>query len=497
MPSTFVRARHYYTPYSTREHASKGAKNPMRIPSSKRQANGYLRKHGLFPSRITAPARSDLGLVVVIPCYDEPDMESVLDCLWRCARPACSVEVIVVVNASDADDLSVHARNRRTLIGAERWIAAMTVHGDDALRCHVLDFPALPARHAGVGLARRIGMDEAVARFAAAENPEGVIACLDADCCCDGNYLTALAAHFRDYPKSPGCSIYFEHPLDLAETSDIRAAIAGYELHLRYYAHGLRVAGSPYAHHTVGSSMAVRTRIYEQQGGMNRRKGGEDFYFLQKIMALGGFTDLRATRVLPSPRISTRAPFGTGRAIGDSLGQSDGARYTYAPEIFRDLQKLLSRVGGLYAMGKTDSNLVADPSVMNFSATDSVAAGLPAYVSAFLRARRFEERLIEIRRNAASAAAFEKRFHRWFNALLTLKFIHFATAHHYPKIPVEQAARALLRSGRGSGAWNPSDERDSSDKGCSDGVAAEEEILDQREVLLLRYRAIDRGEGGE
>nr|VFK57966.1 MAG: Glycosyl transferase family 2 [Candidatus Kentron sp. TC] len=444
------------------------------------QVNGYLRKHQLFPTRIMAPARSDLELVVVIPCYNEPKLESVFDCLWRCARPACSIEVIVVLNASSADDPSVHAQNRRTLATAQRWIAETAVRGDDSLRFHVLDFPDLPSRHAGAGLARRIGMDEAVARFAAAGNPEGVIACLDADCRCDDNYLTALVDHFRDHPKSPGCSLYFEHPLDLARAPAIRAAIVSYELHLRYYVHGLRVAGSPYAHHTVGSSMAVRTRIYEQQGGMNRRKGGEDFYFLQKIMALGSFTDLRETRVLPSPRISNRAPFGTGRAIGDSIGQG-GARYTYAPEIFRDLEELLSRVGGLHAMGKTDSDLAVDPTVMNFKAANSLATKLPEYVSAFLRTRRFEERLAEIRRNAASTMAFEKRFHRWFNAFSTLKFIHFATEHQYPKVPVEQAARVLLRSGFEKGAWTRSDRG----------------YLEQQEDLLLRYRAIDRGKGSE
>nr|VFK29356.1 MAG: Glycosyltransferase, catalytic subunit of cellulose synthase and poly-beta-1,6-N-acetylglucosamine synthase [Candidatus Kentron sp. MB]VFK33514.1 MAG: Glycosyltransferase, catalytic subunit of cellulose synthase and poly-beta-1,6-N-acetylglucosamine synthase [Candidatus Kentron sp. MB]VFK76247.1 MAG: Glycosyltransferase, catalytic subunit of cellulose synthase and poly-beta-1,6-N-acetylglucosamine synthase [Candidatus Kentron sp. MB] len=453
----------------------------MNIPESLsperiRQTNGYLRKHQLAPLQTLTPPRPDLGLAVVIPCHNEPDLESVLAYLWRCVRPACGVEVIVVVNAAPTDAPAIHAQNRRTIALAGKWIAR---HRDDRLRFYILHFPNLPSRHAGVGLARRLGMDEAVARFAAIDNPDdAIIACLDADCGCDENYLTALVTHFSSHPKTPGCSIYFEHPLDpesphhpaLAPAE--RAAIAGYELHLRYYVHGLRYAGSPYAYHTVGSCMAVRARIYQAQGGMNRRKAGEDFYFLQKIAGLGNFTQLPHTRVLPSPRLSERVPFGTGQAIRSSLARDDIAFTSYAPAVFRDLRTLLGRFRDLYAI--INSNSLTDGAL-----TTSLTTGLPPYVSAFLNAQGFETRCAEIRRNAASPANFEKRFHRWFNAFLTLKFIHFATAHSYPKVPVEQGAHTLLQ-------WSES--KKSSIEG--------ENHLPQRETLLLRYRALDRGEKG-
>nr|VFK57619.1 MAG: Glycosyltransferase like family 2 [Candidatus Kentron sp. TUN]VFK65843.1 MAG: Glycosyltransferase like family 2 [Candidatus Kentron sp. TUN] len=471
----------------------------MRVPFSPekiREANSYLRKHQLSLSRILTPPRLDLGLIVVIPCYNEPNIGLVLDCLWHCKRPACGVEVIVLVNAVYADAPHVHAQNQWTVMFTKNWIAA---HQDDSLQFHVLDFPGLPPRHAGVGLARKLGMDEAVARFTAAGNPDGIIACLDADCCCDGNYLTALVAHFRASLESPGCAVYFEHPLDSKTLYDssidlkitscennqipssinddqlarrARAAIVGYELHLRYYVHGLRYAGSPYAFYTVGSCMAVRTRIYEKQGGMNRRKAGEDFYFLQKIIGLGNFTELRSTRVLPSPRISERVPFGTGRMIGNSLGRGEHVFYTYAPEVFRDLRLFLSRIGNLYDDEKVDSRFVTDYLTM-----DPAAAELSEYLPAFLTRQRFNERWAEIRRNAASSRTFRKRFHHWFNALLTLQFIHFATAHRYPKISVEQAAHRLLEwSGEKQNSVNHSNGNTS----------------DQQETLLLRYRTIDR-----
>src|SRR5213594_3575687 len=91
----------------------------------------------------------------------------------------------------------------------------------------------------------------------------------------------------------------------------VAEAIAAYELHLRYYVRALRYAGFPYAHHTIGSCMAVRADVYKKQGGMNKRQAGEDFYFLQKIIPLGHFTDLTETKVIPSSRPSDRVPFGT------------------------------------------------------------------------------------------------------------------------------------------------------------------------------------------
>ena len=89
-------------------------------------------------------------------------------------------------------------------------------------------------------------------------------------------------------PRSPGCSIYFEHPLHGPLEPKVYEAIAAYELHLRYYVQALRYAAFPYAHHTIGSSMAVRADAYAKQGGMNKRQAGEDFYFLHKIIPLGG-----------------------------------------------------------------------------------------------------------------------------------------------------------------------------------------------------------------
>ncbi|MEZ4848575.1 MAG: hypothetical protein R3B93_08135 [Bacteroidia bacterium] len=76
-----------------------------------------------------------------------------------------------------------------------------------------------------------------------------------------------------------------------------------------------------HAFHCVGSSMAVRSIAYQKRGGMNRRKAGEDFYFLQKFIAEGTLAELSTTKVIPSPRASEKVPFGTGRAIKKLAGK--------------------------------------------------------------------------------------------------------------------------------------------------------------------------------
>ena len=252
----------------------------------------YLHKQHLvcaFPDR---PAHPRLGIVVVIPCYDEPDLRQTLECLYRCRRPRGAVEVLLVWNASERDGEALRHRNQTMMEQIHAW---RMDHDEPRFRFQTLNFPRLPARHAGVGLARKIGMDAAVSRFAAIGNPRGIIASLDADCVCDNNYLMALESHFERHPDTRACTIYFEHALNGPLEKEIYRAITRYELFLRYYRHGLQYARFPFAHYAVGSCLAVRCDFYARQGGMNRRKAGEDFYVRNKVRAVGGVSENTAT----------------------------------------------------------------------------------------------------------------------------------------------------------------------------------------------------------
>ena len=149
-------------------------------------------------------------------------------------------------------------------------------------RLEVIRSKLLDRKHSGVGVARKEIMDIASDRLITQNMADGLIVCLDADCKVSTDYLLALVDYLDQNPKSPACSIYFEHPLDHLHDVE-KTHIANYELHLRYLVEAQRWCGLPYAFHTVGSSMAVRAGDYNKMGGMNKRKAGEDFHFLHKF----------------------------------------------------------------------------------------------------------------------------------------------------------------------------------------------------------------------
>jgi len=393
------------------------------MPSGER--NAYLEKHQLCPPRITTPAAGDLQLVVVIPCHNEPSLTKTLDSLRRCALPPCSVEIIVIVNATCEDGRLVHQCNVRSVREVRQWAVA---NGTEQFTVHALHFDDLPVRRSGVGIARKLGMDEAVNRFHMIHNPQGVIVSLDADCTCAPNYLTAIYDYFRRYRQATGAAIYFEHSLDRVQDVH-RTAIASYELYLRYYIQAQRAVSYPHAFHAVGSSMAVRNRVYQQQGGMNSRRAGEDFYFLHKIIALGHFGDICSTVVMPSARVSTRAPFGTGQEMRRLLAGHGGFYPVCSPGVFAELARLFALVDSLYCDAEFDSDL----------------QGLSRTMTDFLVQQSFDTVLHELRANSASPDSFRKRFFRWFTALKLRQFVRHATEHDYPPWPLERAAAELLR----------------------------------------------------
>lgn len=389
----------------------------------------YLKKLALFPPQIIEPPEANLQMVVVIPCYDEPQLIRSLESLKKSKLPKCGVEVIVVINGSENDSAAIRQTNADTFEKAKAW---RLVNSSPKLKFSILFHPNLPAKKAGVGLARKIGMDEAVYRLEVVGSSKGVIVCFDADSLCQTNYFQEIEAYFLAYPKTKACSIYFEHPIAGEEyASEVYQAIIQYELHLRYYNNAKRFTGFPFAFETIGSSMAVRCDAYQQQGGMNKRKAGEDFYFLNKFMPLGNFAEIKTTTVIPSPRKSHRVPFGTGKAIAEMVDEHRLST-TYAPQIFVDLKLFFEKVPDLFSMAEVE--------------IERMLSELPSSVKTFLEKQNFLSKLAEIRANTTNLATFENRFFRWFNGFLMMKYVHHSRDEFYPNVSGESAAIWLLNN---------------------------------------------------
>ena len=384
----------------------------------------YLQKLAAYPPFFYNRVSSNLGIIVVIPAYKEEFLLLSLMSLKKCQKPLWDVEVIVVINDSEIDTAKTKELNQKIYQQAIEW---SETNNRPHLRFRIIYQGDLPKKFGGVGLARKIGMDEACYRFEKARQKKGIIICFDADSRCTENYLVEIENHFKNNPKTPACSIYFEHPIrGFDHEEKIYQAIIEYELHLRYFINAQRLAGCPFAYQTIGSSMAVRSDFYQKQGGMNRRKAGEDFYFLQKFIALGKFTELNTTTVFPSPRISDRVPFGTGKAVGEIIKQK-GNYETYNLQTFKDLKLFFAELKSIYKLKENWRDIALPKSVLQYLALIDV-----------------DVRLAEIIKNTSTFPAFKKRFFHWFNAFQVMKFAHFTRDHFYANVPIKEAASSLL-----------------------------------------------------
>ncbi|MBI9056500.1 MAG: glycosyltransferase family 2 protein [Labilibaculum sp.] len=392
-------------------------------------ADKYLKKQRLFPDYIEDTVSEELNIIVTIPCFNEPDLIPSLDALWSCERPSCVVEVIVIVNSSELVSNEIFAQNQKTISDARVW---MKNHEDEKLKFFLIDQPNLPKKFAGVGLARKIAMDEAVSRFNKIDKVNGIITGFDADSACDTNYFVEIEKLFKKYPKANGANIFYEHPLEGKDFEQpIYDAIAQYELYLRYYMLAMRFAGHPHAFHTVGSSFAVSANAYIKQGGMNRRQAGEDFYFLQKIIALGKFYEIKTTRVIPSPRESDRVPFGTGKAIATFLEEGILDYKTYNYSAFKDIKIFFDRVDEFFGVDYV-------------TYLNKIIVSLPGPVRSYLKEDNFFEALDEINRNCSSIESFRKKFFGAFNAFKILKYLNNVHEQFIDEESIVVCAKQLL-----------------------------------------------------
>ena len=358
----------------------------------------YAWPHELFP--VYQPP-SNLSLIVVIPCFKEPDLIGALGSLNACDRPHGEVLILVIVNEPENAPKEVQAANENTLKQLNSFQGKYPL---------LVSHQKLPLKKAGVGLARKIGMDEAVRIFRKAGNNGGIV-CYDADCRCDANYLDEIELTYSN-PNAQSGIVFYEHRLH----QENHAAIIDYELYLRYYIDALKFAGFPYAHQTLGSCITVRASLYEKVGGMNTRKAGEDFYFLNKTIPQGGFSEINSTTIRPSDRVSDRVPFGTGKAVNELLNATE--EYSvYHPNTFEDLKLFIGKL----SIFRTEETYKIPRTVATFLGDD------------------WQDQINEVNNQVSSQEAFNKRFFHWFDAFKILKFVHFCRDEFYQNVELEEA----------------------------------------------------------
>ncbi len=365
-------------------------------------------------------ALADSGLagqwqhVLVVPAYREhPDC---IDALMPAFRNGDNL-LIVVLNrpASDPDtDWALPWRqaymSRDSAVAKGHYLQRRNPHCQLLLVDHCSDCEPLPADQ-GVGLARKIGADIALRLIGRGMIASPWIHTTDADVTLPDNYFAAA----DEVPATASACIYpFRHVGESGANAAPAWPTMLYEWHIRYYAAGLKFAGSPWAFTTVGSTLAVNHSHYAMVRGFPKRAAAEDFYLLNKLAKLGDVVQLQGTPLALSCRHSERVPFGTGRASARIAGLISPAQFTsYHPACFDELAAFNR---WLAAFGDGDAGLAdCDPIAAWWLEEQPIPANICSQPPGAQKSRQLKE---------------------WFDAFRTLKFVHAMRDHQFPDLPL-------------------------------------------------------------
>ena len=384
--------------------------------------------------------------VVVIPACNETAG------LLR-SPPPCGGRslMILVINEPENAALNVSSSNRALAAAVQQrftplWQSApgpgISLWRDTLAERDLLlvdrfsDGQRLPAR-GGVGFARKIGADLALSLFHRRRINSGWIHCTDADVRLPETYFTRSNA-IEDPASKYSALIYpFSHSddQDRSESREVIIATHLYELSLRYYVAGMKFADSPYAFHTIGSTMAVSAINYAKVRGFPKREAGEDFYLLNKLAKVGSVleldvgTDNGAIEI--DSRRSDRVPFGTGAAVNKITCLADPVRefQFYDPEVFGLLKTWLLSLPAIWHSGSA----VLDTRDFMDQSYDVQERELQALLRS-LKEIKTEQALEHAFRQSRSLDQFMRQMHTWFDAFRTLKLIHFLRDLYLPSI---------------------------------------------------------------
>jgi hypothetical protein len=284
----------------------------------------------------------------------------------------------------------------------------------------------------GVGLARKTGADLALSLIQRQRVHCRWIHCTDADVQLPQTYFSCVDTLGEQVANHSALIYPFSH----VEAGDgveagvddgaVFMATQLYELALRYYVAGMKFAGSPYAFHTIGSSMAVNAFHYAKVRGFPRRAAGEDFYLLNKLVKVGPVLELAhgpdCAAIEIASRRSDRVPFGTGAAVNRITALDDplGGYRFYHPAVFALLKTWLESLPTIWRSGSTDLAV----GLLAGQADNHRQKNLQQALTEVLRKMQTEQALEHAFRQSGDLGQFTRQLHTWFDAFRTLKLIH-------------------------------------------------------------------------
>jgi hypothetical protein len=400
----------------------------------------YLSGHAELEAALAEKLSGSYGHTLIIPAYGERD--SLFPLLGSVpAGPRGRVLVILVINARADSSSAVHEANTAVRARLEKELTLLqTLSDSPPMRLYGLADGSLLAidravpgyflpEGQGVGLARKIGNDVALALAAVDRLSSNWLHNTDADTRLPRDYFDQMTG----VPEEAAAAIYFfEHRFE--EDAELAEAARLYEISLRYYVLGLAWAGSPYAYQSMGSCVVISRDAYAAVRGFPKKNAAEDFYVLNKLAKVGSIFRLAGSPILLEGRPSDRVPFGTGRAIRDLVSKKRGlANFRlFHPLVFAHLAGWLDMLREIARSGGDLTKIL----------------GVLPQDNPFFRADLLEEALrklgaFEAIREAVAKSHDEATLRRhldtWFDAFRTLKLIHALRDGGLPSLPWREA----------------------------------------------------------
>jgi hypothetical protein len=386
-------------------------------------ADNYFSRFKSLPKIFNNNPCPDTGIIVVIPCFDDEFIFQTLESLDNANPPKYKAEVIVILNSGENSPLKSVESNRSIFKKLQQKQNSSFYKNFNVLPYLIEN---TPKKIAGVGFARKTGMDEAVRRFNSIKKDYGIIVSLDADCKLDKNYFDEIFEYYKWNPNSGACTIQFKHDFNQnIYSEEVISACVLYEIYLRYFRLALKLCGFPYPLHTIGSCFSVKAESYIKAGGMSNRQGGEDFYFLHKLALMTQIGVINKVLVFPSPRISDRVPFGTGPAVNKIIKENKYNVYNF--KLFEILKTFYGNCDNFY-----------------FQTTD-IKSLVPKEIVEFIGMDKIVSLISDCLKNTNNLQSFKKRFYSKFDAFFIIKFLNsFDADNKLPPVNIIAAASQLL-----------------------------------------------------
>jgi len=400
----------------------------------------YLKRQSPYPWKLEWIEKKGISNIIVVPAIAEfENLKTLLTSILN-NKPDyfSSTLVIFVINNKPTDSKEVKESNKKSLKLLHSIIRQKDIDNplvrkvvDSGLSIALIDASSkgkeFSEKDSGVGLARKTGLDFALTGFDYSIENKKIMIWLDADCNVDKNYLNTVVNEFNN-KNLFATTINFSH--DISGNDELTEAIIPYEIFLRYYVLGLKYANSPYAFHTIGSTISIDHNAYIKVGGMNKKKAAEDFYFLQKVAKNYEINKIVSTTVYPSSRHSWRVPFGTGRSITRFLSNTSNEFLLNNPIVFDVLKEWLK--------------IFSDKNINDTKYLVNEAGRINKKLKTFLIQRKFPEQWDRILKNSKNSRQLQYQKLNWFDGFKTLKLVHHLRDNAYPVINMFDAIDQLF-----------------------------------------------------